>query len=431
MQDTRVTEADSLFRNRPFMLLWVAQAISQTAQNGIFFVLMVVITEATGSATYLSLLVFSTILPSLLFGLAAGVMVDRQSKRLILIGSNVFRAVLVVGYLGANDNLVIIYLVNLVFATISQFFAPAELSTIALLVPKSLLMRANGFFNLTFTASQFAGLVFPVPVVVKIFGTYWTLVAMAGAYVIATGLVAFLPRDHSARAPSPGQGFLFGLWAELKEGWGFIRSRPIITFAMLNMTTATTLILVLSVVAAPFVKRILGIRADDAVYILAPAGLGVGLGAILCPRLVKSLPSPRLINSAMVAFAVCLLGFGSTNWVGRYLAYGLSEAAVIQWLLAAVIPLAFVMGLAFALITIPAQTLLQEHCPAALRGKIFATQLTMGNVASVLPFLFIGGLADLFGIAQVIILVGIAVLGIGLFSMRRYRRLSAAGGASS
>ncbi len=430
MQDSRTIEAGSLFRNRPFMLLWVAQAISQTAQNGIFFVLMVVITEATGSATYLSLLVLSTILPSVLFGLAAGVIVDRQSKRLILIGSNVFRAVLVVGYLGADDNLAIIYLVNLVFATISQFFAPAELSTIALLVRKSQLMRANGFFNLTFTASQFAGLVFPVPVVVKIFGTYWALVAMAGTYVVATVLVAFLPKDVSARASNPGQGFLFGLWAELKEGWAFIRSKPIISFAMLNMTTATTLILVLSVVAAPFVKKIVGIRADDAVYILAPAGLGVGLGAVLSHRLAKAMPSPRLINSAMIVFAVCLLGFGSTNWVGRYLAFGLSETAVVQWLLAAVIPLAFLMGLAFALITIPAQTLLQVHSPADMRGKIFATQLTMGNVASVLPILFIGGLADIFGIAQVIILVGIAVLGIGLFSMKRYHWLSASSAVS-
>jgi len=423
-QDSPVSEAHSLFRNRPFMLLWAAQALTQTAQNGIFFVLMVVITEATGSTTQLSLLVFSTILPSLLFGLAAGVIVDRQSKRMILIGSNAIRAVLILGYLGAGEHLVIIYFVNLLFASISQFFAPAEVSTITHVVPKNQLMRANSLFNLTFTASQFAGLVFPIPVLVKLFDTYWTLIGLGGAYVVATALVAFLPKDVSVLDSRMAKGFLFGILDELKEGWRFVRSRPIISFAMLNMTTATTLILVLSVVSAPFVKRILGIRADDAVFILAPAGIGVGLGALLSPRLARAIPSARLINLGLMAFAVCLMAFGSTNWIGHYLAEVMAEPFVVRWLLAGIIPLAFVMGLAFALINIPAQTVLQEHTPASMRGKIFATQLTLGNVASVFPILFVGGLADIFGVAEVIVFVGMVVVGIGVFSMRRYHWLS-------
>ena len=420
MPDTHMAQEQGLLRNRPFLLLWIAQALTQTAQNGIFFVLMVFIAETTGSTTQVSLLVFSTILPSVVFGLAAGVIVDRRSKRMILLVSNALRAALVVGYLGAGDALAVIYLVNLLFSSVSQFFAPAEVATIALLVPKRQLMRANGFFNLTFMGSQFAGLVFPIPVVVKVFDTYWTLVGLAVVYVIATGLVSLLPRDRAAATTQDALGFGFGLWEELKQGWRYIRSRPVISFAMLNMTTATTLILVLSVVAAPFVKRVLGIRADDAVYILAPAGIGVGLGAVLTPRLARLVSSARLVNVGLLGFGVCLMAFGSTNWIGRYLAAGLPERAVVLWILGMVISLAFVMGLAFALITIPAQTILQEHSPESLRGKIFATQLTMGNVASILPILFIGGLADLFGIAEVIILVGVTVLGIGLFTLRHY-----------
>src|SRR3989337_2319935 len=61
MPDTDIQREQGLFQNRPFLLLWIAQAITQTAQNGIFFVLMVFIAEATGSTTHMSLLVFSTI----------------------------------------------------------------------------------------------------------------------------------------------------------------------------------------------------------------------------------------------------------------------------------------------------------------------------------------------------------------------------------
>ena len=74
---------------------------------------------------------------------------------------------------------------------------------------------------------------------------------------------------------------------------------------------------------------------------------------------------------------------------------------------------AFVLGLGFAFITIPAQTTLQEQSPPSMRGKVFATQLTLGNVVSILPIAFVGGLADLFGIARVIVLVGLGVLAKG------------------
>ena len=418
--DVGAVDESPLVQNRPFVLLWVAQGLTQTAQNGIFFVLMVFITEATGSTTHLSLLVFSTILPSVVFGLAAGVVVDRHSKRMILVVTNVMRTVLVVGYLAAGDVLPLIYGVNLLFSSASQFFAPAEVASIALLVPRSQLMRANSLFNLTFTGSQFAGLVFPVPVFVKLFGTYWTLVGLAVAYAVGTALVSLLPKDQTSAPANEAGGFLSGLWEEWKMGWRHIRGKPIISFAMLNMTTATTLILVLSVVSGPFVKRVLGIRADDAVYILAPAGIGVGLGALLSPRLARLVPSPRLISSGLLAFSVCLVAFGSISWIGRNITAGVPEAIVVQWLLGLVIPLAFVMGVAFAFMTIPAQTVLQEHSPPSLRGKIFATQLTLGNVASIFPVLFVGGLADLFGIAQVIALVGVAVLAIGIFTLRAY-----------
>ncbi|MDP2726511.1 MAG: MFS transporter, partial [Dehalococcoidia bacterium] len=274
----------------------------------------------------------------------------------------------------------------------------------------------------------FAGLIFPVPVMVKLFGSYWTLVGLGAAYVVATALVSFLPKDQAPLTTREAGNFLSRLWTELKEGWQHIRSSPIISFSMLHMTTATTLILILSVIASPYVKRVLGIRADDAVYILAPAGIGVALGVILAPRLASRIPRPRLINVGMVAMAVCLMAFGSANGVGRYLAGGLPEQFVLQWLLAVVILLAFFMGLAFAFITIPAQTILQERTPISLRGKVLATQLTMGNVATIFPIIFVGGLADLFGIAQIIILTGLVVLCIGLFSLRHYRWMFATAG---
>ena len=56
--------------------------------------------------------------------------------------------------------------------------------------------------------------------------------------------------------------------------------------------------------------------------------------------------------------------------------------------------LAFFLGIAFALVNIPAQTTLQERCPSSFRGRIFAVQFTLSSAVSIIPLLFVGGIAD-------------------------------------
>src|SRR5712691_10290127 len=76
---------ESIFHIRNFLFLWAAQAITATAQNAIFYGLIVFIEELSGSSTQTGLLILSTIIPAILFGLAAGAYVDRTSKKNVLI----------------------------------------------------------------------------------------------------------------------------------------------------------------------------------------------------------------------------------------------------------------------------------------------------------------------------------------------------------
>src|SRR5215218_6882693 len=149
----------SVWRNRDFMLLWAAQAIGQTAQNAVNYGLMVLVQSTTASATHMSVAVLTVVVPSLIFGLVAGAYVDRRDKRWVLIGTNLLRAGLMPVYVLMPDWLGVLYAVNFLFATISQFFAPAEVAMIPLLVGRRKIMQANSLFNITFTAAQLGGLV--------------------------------------------------------------------------------------------------------------------------------------------------------------------------------------------------------------------------------------------------------------------------------
>jgi len=82
--------------NRSFFLLLMAQLISQSAQNAILFTLLVIVTNLTRGSTYTSILVLSFVIPSVVFGVFSGVLVDLWSKRLLLIYANVARLLLAI-----------------------------------------------------------------------------------------------------------------------------------------------------------------------------------------------------------------------------------------------------------------------------------------------------------------------------------------------
>jgi hypothetical protein len=66
------------------------------------------------------------------------------------------------------------------------------------------------------------------------------------------------------------------------------------------------------------------------------------------------------------------------------------------------------IGLSYALVNSPAQTILQERTPPELRAQVFATQLAFANVVSILPLLVVGAMTDLIGVSMM--LLGVSIL---------------------
>jgi hypothetical protein len=75
----------------------------------------------------------------------------------------------------------------------------------------------------------------------------------------------------------------------------------------------------------------------------------------------------------------------------------------------------FFAGIAIDFINIPAQTAIQESTPEWIKGRVLALQLMLYNAFSIPILLFIGGIADAFGIDKVIYLVSVIILGFGFW----------------
>ena len=138
-----------VLRDRRFLSLWLAQVASQVGGNMVLYGLTVLVAQRTASASAVSLLLLTFLVPAVVFSAIAGVFVDRLDRRLILIVANVLRGALFVAMVVLDTNLVVIYILNIAVSTITTLFAPAEASMIPVLVRREQLLAANSLFTFT------------------------------------------------------------------------------------------------------------------------------------------------------------------------------------------------------------------------------------------------------------------------------------------
>src|SRR3954451_24219072 len=175
----------AVFRNRPLLLLWLSQAVTQIGGNMVIYGLTVIILEATRSNTAVSLLILTFLGPAVLFSAVAGVYVDRLDKRLVLVVTNLLRSIAFVALFLVGDLLWAILVLNVVVSTITVFFSPAEAAMIPQVVPRKQLITANGIFTLTLNAAFAIGFALLGPVVVTVAGAPALILFVALCYLIA------------------------------------------------------------------------------------------------------------------------------------------------------------------------------------------------------------------------------------------------------
>lgn len=422
MPQTNNRGFSAVLNNRHFLFLWGAQILSQTAMNGIHFTQMVLIEKLTRSSAQLGIVIMAWSLPAVLFSAVAGVVVDRFPNKRILVTSNVLRIltassyILVLRTLEGHPLLLAIYTITFIASAIGQFFSPAEAATIPLLVNHQYLLAANSLFSLTLTASAVVGLMLLGPLGIKLLGVESSFAAIAVIYIGAAILVALLPKDnpHPARN-SHASSAIKRAWAEVREGWRFVGSHRPVLAALSRVTLVATLGLIMAMLVPGFAARVLGMNPEDAVYIFAPAGLGLVLATYLVGRFGYLVEREILINTGVGIMVLTLIALGLVSHGHRTLSTPLFETypqATVSPT-TAVMGLAAFLGFSIALVNIPAQTTLQERTPLEVRGRVFAVQFLVANVAGLPPTLFIGTLADRIGIPRVILLVagGVAIAG--------------------
>jgi MFS family permease len=199
---------------------------------------------------------------------------------------------------------------------------------------------------------------------------------------------------------------------QLREGIGYIRDHHNILWSLTYLAMVSSLIGVLGVLGPDFAKTVLGLEEGDLVVVLLPLGAGLIGGIIILNLIGKYLPRRRLIEGGMIALAASLVILGLAQDLDV-----LHPGDDITPLLIVVVVVAFVAGVCYAFVAVPAQTSLQEELPVDVRGRVFGVLNMLVSLASFVPIIIVGPLADVVSAAAVIVVSALIVGGVGVASI--------------
>jgi MFS family permease len=420
----------AVFRNPAFLRLWLSQASTQIGGNMVLFGLTVIVSE-TQPNTAVSLLILSFLVPAVLFSAVAGVYVDRIDRRLVLISTNVLRAIATVGLVLVGDHFGLILALNIFISTVTVFFAPAEAAMIPQVVPRHQLLSANGVFTLTLNAAFAVGFALLGPLVINVAGPEAVIIVVAALYALAAVFCMMLPSSPPPVTESGESGRdavdeTSRAWRatvdQLREGLTFIRFHRSISWSLIYLGITASLVGVLGVLGPDFAETALGLQPKDFAVIVLPLGGGIVMGILLLNNYGKFLPRRRVIEGGLVTLGVMLALLSIAGPISRFLqqaerASSLLDLSVVTSLLGVVVFIAFIAGIAYSAVAIPSQTQLQEDLPEDVRGRVFGVLNMLVSVSSFLPIIIVGPISDFIGTATVLLIVAIAVLITGIGSV--------------
>lgn len=414
----------AVLRNRPFLLLWMAQAATQIGGNMVIFGLTITVLSAYHSYTAVSALLLSFLVPAVVFSAMAGVFVDRVDKRLLLVITNLMRGAAFLLIFAVGSNLLLMYLLVIFVATVTTFFAPAEASMIPSLVPRSQLLAANGLFTLTMNVAFAVGYALFGPFLVALASPQALILVVAALYFIAVGLCWVLPSSPPAddggvsagQAVADAERAVETMVGQFVEGIAYIRDHRNVGWSLSYLGIAGALVGVLGALGPGFAQKALELGDKALVVVVLPIGLGIVTGVLALGSYGRFVPRRRAIEIGMIALGILLSILSVAGQIsgfleGRAAVNGLTDVSRVVSLLSLVIGLAFLIGCAYAIVAISAQTQLQEDLPEEVRGRVFGILNMLVSVASLLPIVVVGPIADIVGTSPVFfasaVLVGV------------------------
>jgi len=362
---------------RTFYLMTMTQILSLIGSRMTGFAIGLWIYLDTGKTTPLLLVSFFQTLPPMLTGSLAGVFADRLDRRKIIMltdaGQAIPTALLALAFFTNNFRVEMLYAAALVSATFQTLQGSALSAAITMLVPDEQRDRANMLQQLMgplaaiigpLTASMLYSLIQIEGIMLLDFITFLIAVAVMSQVMIPS------PKESEEGKASKGS-----VWSEMRGGFRFLQTRPVLLGIILYATLVNFLINGPFSLATPY---IIGLTGNEKLAggLMAVLHIGMVTGGLLfgmwggTRRRVHTSMGGLLIMSVLV------------------IALGLART-----------PLLLGLVMLFVLLPNPAVnagfvSLIQAKAPPDMQGRIFSIVMQLSVLMTPISYLITGPLVD-------------------------------------
>ena len=380
--------------NRDFLLLWQGQTISQLGNQAFSIGMMFWLMRATGSASLMGLLMFTSMLPGVVLGPFGGTLADRHSRIRIAVVCDLLSgaAILTLGFVMLDPRVqrlepeAVRFVLGLMFGgavvvgALRAFRQPALGAAIPDLVPREKIAAANSLNQFSVQSSALVGQA-AGGVLYQALGVAFLYLIDGASFLYASlsSLLVRQPERRTERKPAAEHPFRH-LLRETAEGLRYLREHRglrdfAVLAAVLNFFSVPVRVLF------PFYVE-LYLKADARWYgfLLAAMSAGAVAGFLLAGTLkLRGTARGRVI---LGAFVLGPLFFGVLGFVTNPFA---------------ALALSFCDGLVVGTINVYVMSMIQVATPPELRGRVLGLLVTMASGLTPLAMVLGGVVGDLTG----------------------------------
>lgn len=376
----------SLLGSAPaFRLLFLATLGSSMGTLLATVALVVDVKDRTNSGPWVSALMIVEFLPAVAVGLFLGPLLDRFSRRGLMVGSDLVRFLVFCALPFAGSAGAILALAGIAgFAT--GFFRPAVYAGLPNLVDESDLTRANSLIqtgeNVSWTIAPVIGGALVAASSPDV--AYWI---NAASFLLSALLVLRIPGGSLQGAIAASHGHL----RDLRDGFSrILRTRPLLT--VLVVWTIALGAVASTQTAQVFLAKD-AFNAGDLGYglIFGCIGLGLALGSFGAGTWVeeRSIGTVYTTSILLQAIGVGAAGVSPNVWVA--------------------LPCFVLAGIGNGTAVVCNSLLVQRGAPDALRGRVFTAIMSVNYAAYAVGFVIAGPLTDRVGPRWIFAGVGVVL----------------------
>lgn len=379
---------------RKFIALYTGQFFSMLSSAAVQFSIIWWLTDTTGSPLVLALAGIAGFLPQALIGPFAGTIVDRHSRKVMMISADLIVALgslfLFFSMYYSEPSITLVILVLVVRSLATAFHMPAMQASVPLLAPKEHLTKVAGWGQMVSSMTNIAGPAVGVSLL-AVSSLEWVLLFDVFGAIIACSVLLFIRIPSVTRTEEMATDNLI---AEMKEGYHAIVKHRLVLKLTIGMIVVAVLFIPVGTYFPLMVRNHFEKGVVEAGIVEIVFAIGLIVGASFLGVLGDRFDKVKTMAAGMILMGISLFISG----------------LLLPSMFYVFVVMSFLVGLAGPLFSAPFYAFIQAEIEPQLLGRVFSFVTSLSLLAAPIGLGLAGFFTELTNVAVFFSAAGLLIV---------------------